>query len=142
MKKACCLDRGVSKASPAFRTLPAPGEIFISFKHLVVKFLVIVFFLPVCAQPAVTPSSSLSFASQYNFSCLIELSDFLPLIITNPDKTLVLGDFNRKVDCLFFFACTLSIILASLGSADRLSISPLTFTIMFLIFVRLGLDSF
>lgn len=142
MKKACCLGRGVSKASPAFRTLPAPGEIFISFKHLVVKFLVIVFFLPVCAQPPVTPSSSLSFASQYNFSCLIELSDFLPLIITNPDKTLVLGDFNRKVDCLFFFACTLSIILASLGSTDRLSISPFTFTIMFLIFVRLGLDSF
>lgn len=124
MKKACCLGRGVSKASLAFRTLPAPGEIFISFKHLVVKFLVIVFFLHVCAHPPVTPRFSSSFASQYNSSCLIELSDFLPLINTNTDKTLILGDFNWKVDCLFFFACTLSISLASLGSTDRLSISP------------------
>lgn len=132
----------MSKASLAFRTLPAPGEIFISFKHLVVKFLVIVFFLPVCTHPPVTLSFSLSFASQYNSSCLIELSDFLSLINTNTDKILILEDFNWKVDCLFFFAYTLSITLASLGSTDRLSVSPLPFTIMFLIFVCLGLDSF
>lgn len=141
MKKACCLGRGVSKASLALEHSRHLGR-FLFPLSLVVKFLVIVFFLPVCAHPPVTPSFSLSFASQYNSFCLIELSDFLSLINTNTDKTLILGDFNWKVDCLFFFACTLSITLASLGSTDRLSISPLTFTIMFFIFVCLGLDSF
>lgn len=108
MKPACCLGRGVSKACLAFRRLPAPGELFVSFKHLVVKFSVIVCFPPVRTQPPVTPSSSPAFASHYNASCLIELSDFLPLINTSTDKTPILGVFNWKVDCLFSFPCTLS----------------------------------